>query len=119
MRTLQQIFDEVNRAGLLFDVPVNSVNAERFDGETSLHAVAKWGDAEAIRILVSNGALIDKRGEDENTPLHYAAMFGHLNAVRCLLELGALNCVDRYGNTPRNLAERHSDIEQLLMRHGF
>ncbi len=120
MRTLAQVFDAVNRsAGESFDSQVDSVHTERVGGETVLHLVAKWGDVEAIRVLVENGANINKAGEDKNTPLHYAAMLGKLDAVRCLVELGALNLKDRYGNTPADLAADHEDVHQFLTAHGF
>jgi ankyrin repeat protein len=120
MKTLTEILDNVNRsAGGSFDGPVDSVQTERVGGETALHIVAKWGDAEAIRVLVANGAGLNKPGEDNNTPLHYAAMLGKLAAVHCLVELGALNSKDRYGNTPAELAYDHKDVHDFLKAHNF
>ena len=120
VKTLTEVFDAVNRSvGDSFDGPVDSVQTERAGGETALHIVAKWGDAEAIRVLVANGADINKAGEDSNTPLHYAAMLGKLEAVRCLAQLGAVNSKDRYGNTPADLAEDHKDVHDFLKAHNF
>ena len=119
MRTLQQILEEMNGAGLFFGVKVDSVHSERFSGETALHIFAKWGDAEAISILVENGADINKRGEDQNTPLHYAAMLGKQQAVERLVTLGAKNLQDRYGNTPKQLAVDHLAVHEFLDKNGF
>jgi ankyrin repeat protein len=119
MRTLQQILAAIDQADVFLGVPVNSVRSERFTGETALHIYAKWGDPEAIRILVANGADIDKRGEDDNTPLHYAAMLGQLAATQCLVELGAANCRDRYGNRPIDLADDHADVRKFLESSGY
>ena len=119
MATLDELLSQVDRADLFFGVKVDSVHAERFSGETALHIFAKWGNAEAIRVLVSHGADINKKGEDDNTPLHYAAMLGHLEAVKCLVELGAFNLRDRYGNTASQLAQEHDTVREYLIQQGF
>jgi ankyrin repeat protein len=121
MKTLQQVFDEVNRAGVFLDVEVSSVRTERFDGETALHMAAKWGDVEAIKVLVSNGADINKRGEEDFTPLHYAAEQNKLEAVKCLVSLGAANLKERLGNTAAQLAKTpgHEAVYQFLVTNGF
>ena len=97
---------------------VDSVHSHRPCGETALHIVAKWGDAEAIDILIANGADIDKQGEDRNTPLHYAAMLGRLDAAKRLVELGAACLEDVYGNTPSQLAA-DPEVNRYLADRGF
>ena len=119
VRTLEQILAEVDKADVFSGVKVDSVRSESLSGETALHIYAKWGDAEAIRILVANGVDIDKRGEDDNTALHYAAMLGHLSATQCLVELGAANTRDMYGNLPIDLAGEHADIKAFLTSSGY
>jgi ankyrin repeat protein len=121
MKTLQEVFDEVNHADVFFGAQVDSVNTTRFSGETPLHIVANWGDAEAILILVQNGADINKRGEDGFTPLHFAAEQNRLDAVKCLVSLGAANLMDDDGDTPLKLARvlGHNEIVQFLEEHGF
>src|SRR5262249_39726530 len=120
-KALQEIFDEVNRTDVFLGTKVTSVNTERFDGETALHMAAKWGDAEAVQVLVANGADINKRGEEGFTPLHYAVEQGHLDAVRCLVSLKAANVQDRNGDTPSRLAKalHRTEIYELLVEHGF
>jgi ankyrin repeat protein len=119
-RTLAQVLNEVGASsGDLFDGGVTSVTSERFDGETALHIASKWGDEEAIRILIAAGAVINKPGEDHNTPLHYAAMMGHLGAAMALVDLGAVCSKDRYGNVPSELAREHAVVYEYLVKHGF
>jgi ankyrin repeat protein len=119
MKTLADVLAAVDSADVFLGVKVESVTTSRFDGETALHMCAKWGDAEAIKVLVANGAEIDKPGEDSNTPLHYAAMLGQLSAVKALVDLGAANTRDRYGNLPIDLAPDHPDVMAFLVSNGY
>jgi uncharacterized protein len=97
-KTVTDVIATVNQSVRhLYEDRVKSVNSERFDGETALHIVAKWGDEEAIRLLVCAGAPIDKPGEDGNTPLHHTAMPGHFGAVATLVQLGA-RCAESGAN---------------------
>jgi ankyrin repeat protein len=121
MKALQKILDDVNKADVFHGTTVTSVHTERFDGETALHMAAKWGDAEAVQVLVANGADINKPGEEGFTPLHYAAEQDHLEAVRSLVSLGAANLQDRNGDTPSRLAKalHHTAIYDFLVERGF
>ena len=121
MKTLQQVFDDINRADVFYGVEVNSVTVERGSGDTPLHIVSNWGDVDAIRVLVANGADIDKRGEDGFTALHVAAEQNRLEAVKCLVSLGAANLENDDGDTPRQLAEvlGRDAVCQFLADHGF
>ena len=119
-RTVEDVLAAVNESvGDTFVEPVTSIRSERIGGDTALHIVAKWGDAEAVRLLVKAGATIDKPGEDNNTPLHYAAMLGKLEAAKCLVELGAKPSRDRYGNTPSQLATDNAVLRSYLLQNGF
>lgn len=122
MKSLAQVLAEVERADLAGAGPINSVHsAVSAFGETPLHVVSNWGDAEAIEVLVANGAEIDKPGEDGFTPLHCAAVQDKELAVGTLLRLGARNQRCNNGHTARELAEflNHERIVTLLAAHGF
>ncbi len=58
-------------------------------GRTPLHRLAAWGQAEALRRLVAEGAEVNARDENELTPLHAAAQNGHTDCVRALIAAGA------------------------------
>ena len=122
MKSLAQVLAEVERADLPGAGPVDSVHCviSTF-GETPLHVVSIWGDAEAIELLVASGAEIDKPGEDAFTPLHCAAEQDKASAVGTLLRLGARNMRNDFGQTPRELAEslNHKRVVALLAAHGF
>ncbi|WP_183960507.1 ankyrin repeat domain-containing protein [Chiayiivirga flava] len=122
MKSLAQVLAEVERADLAGAGPMNSVHSvvSAF-GETPLHVVSIWGDAEAIEVLVASGAEIDKPGEDGFTPLHCAAEQDQELAVGTLLRLGARNQRCNNGHTARELAEflNHQRVVALLVAHGF
>ncbi|VDB86717.1 unnamed protein product [Peniophora sp. CBMAI 1063] len=55
-------------------------------GLTALHLAAEWGRAEACRMLLERGTLVDDTDENGNTPLHLSAQSGDLDIMRVLLE---------------------------------
>jgi ankyrin repeat protein len=58
-------------------------------GWTGLHAAAKAGHLQAVRLLLEHGADPNAREAGDNTyPLHWAAAHGHLEVVRALLDSG-------------------------------
>ena len=59
-----------------------------------------FGQTEAARLLVENGASLDQTNGDGSTPLHVAAFFCHPETVQFLLEQGAdLEVRNSYGKT--------------------
>lgn len=115
-----EVLEAVNASvGDSFEGGVTTVHSERLGGDTALHIVAKWGDAEAISVLVEAGAIVDKPGEDGNTPLHYAAMIGHIEAAKRLVQLGAIATRDRYGHLPSQSAATNSELQNYLVQNGF
>jgi ankyrin repeat protein len=59
-------------------------------GWTGLHAAARSGNVDAVRLLLEHGADPNAREAGDNTyALHWAAAHGHLEIVRTLLDAGA------------------------------
>jgi ankyrin repeat protein len=57
----------------------------RTRGETPLHRAAAFGDAEAIRLLLNAGAVIDARDANSDTPLSWASWHSRPGAILQLL----------------------------------
>ena len=59
------------------------------DGTTPLHLAAYSGKAEAVQLLISNGASVHAQNCDCQTPLFEAAAAGHCAAAEVLVQHGA------------------------------
>ena len=74
-------------------------------GGTALHWAAITGQAEAIRLLLEQGANVTAADRDGATALHAAAFLGHVEAVQVLLDHGAeVNAANHRGVTPLETA---------------
>ena len=65
------------------------INSQDIFGNTPLGVVVTWGDLEAAKLLVENGADLNIHMEDGNTPLHEAIEMGEFEIARYLLSKGA------------------------------
>jgi RNA polymerase sigma factor (sigma-70 family) len=79
----------LDRLTALLDEDPAAVQGPAPQGDTSLHAAARQGQAAAAQLLIERGAAVDARGQFGETPLHAAAGSGHPDVVRLLLEAGA------------------------------
>lgn len=75
------------QAALAEGADLNWKNSDKFD-QTPLHAAAKHGRLEAVRLLLRLGAM-DFRTTHGETALHVAAKMGHHGVVALLLDRGS------------------------------
>ncbi|AAS14111.1 ankyrin repeat domain protein [Wolbachia endosymbiont of Drosophila melanogaster] len=76
--------------------------------------VAKSGNIQEVNSLISEGAKVNVKDQDNKTPLHWAAEKGHKEVVEALLDKGAnVDAEDENGDTPLDLATTQ-DIRTLL-----
>ena len=74
------------------------------NGGTPLIVAAAYGQTEAARLLVKNGAELEARNNDGATALLVASFFCHLETVKFLLENGAeVNAKNNIGQTPLDI----------------
>ncbi len=79
------------------------------------------GDSVLLKLLISEGADLNRSDKDGVTPLHIAAGQVHVECAKLLAAHGAaLNAVDRFGRTPLHFAVRSGNLEivQFLLRSG-
>jgi ankyrin repeat protein len=89
---LSIVLDKIRSADLPAFAGVELSGADVRDrcfGESPLHVVAIWGDVDAARVLIEEGATIDVPGEHGCTALHEAAAQGHVEVVKLHLAKGA------------------------------
>lgn len=89
---------------------------------TPLSVAAGWYQKEICRLLLDNGADVNKPGgRKDRTALHIVSNFGKCDMVRMFLEAGAdINAIDRLGNTPLSLAAdyRERNAAEILIEKG-
>ncbi|MHC4592061.1 MAG: ankyrin repeat domain-containing protein [Planctomycetota bacterium] len=85
---------------------------EPANGGTPLIVAAVFGQTEAARLLVRNGAELEARNNDGATALLVAAFFCHPQTVELLLENGAeVNAKNNAGETPLDVVTGEWDRE--------
>jgi ankyrin repeat protein len=118
IKTLIELGANVNLPGkgMIYKLPLNqaivlsSIQFKRLINEQYAKKV--------IQTLISRGAHVSKKDENDMTPLHVAAKFDNYFAANELLKAGA-KVMDRNenGKTPLDLAES-SEMIKLLKKYG-
>lgn len=80
----------------------SDVNVENCRGDAPLTIAARQGHLEIMRLLLDNGANVDKADyDDDSTPLHLACLQKEIKMVKLLLARGAdVNALDHDKETP-------------------
>jgi ankyrin repeat protein len=95
-----------------------NVNAVALDDWTPLTRAASGGRIDAVRLLISSGADVNKPNGDLS-PLFFAADQGHVAVVRLLLDNGGkLNLPNAVRNMFLRDVERFRDPELLKLLAG-
>jgi ankyrin repeat protein len=96
------------------------VNSEPLLRETPLMVAVRFGNPEAVKILVENGADVNKK-RNGTRPLLLASTYGHLEVAKLLIESGAkVDAKDKSGFTALMCAARngHLDVVKFLIEKG-
>ena len=94
------------------------------EGTTVLYDACERGHVDAARLLLNNGAEVDRAVSDGwqegQTPLFIACEEGHVDAARLLLDKGAaVDRANKRGRRPLDIAKRndHDAVVALLEEH--
>ena len=86
---------------------------------TPLHASVLGGHIEISQLLVTHGADINSRCENNWTPLHTALYTGHLESAKWLLNHCAdVNSQERGGRTPLHFSVNNLEACRMLLEHN-
>ena len=100
---------------------IRNINFEDHRKETALHEAAYAGYQNSVLLLLTKGASVEARNEDNHTSLHHAAKNGHTDTVKLLLGAGAsIEAMDKDNLTPLHYAARnsHNSTVELLLTKG-
>jgi ankyrin repeat protein len=90
------------------------------DPEHCMWAAAYNNSADAIKLLVRAGAVVDPPGQD--TPFLFAVQWSHFEAAAALLDAGAdVNFQDRFGKTALHCVLKKRSLPKyvrMLLEHG-
>jgi len=124
---IEEIYSTFKAAGAKM---VGSVDASGYShsesksdqGVTLLHeACAPECDLEVVKFLISNGADLHAKDDNEETPLHVACHEGFLELAKLLIELGANpNVKGDDENTPLHVAcgQGHLEVAIFMIESG-
>lgn len=100
-------------AAVLLDNPKTKIEAEDRAGENALMLAALNGDSDLVKLLITKGAEVNKKGW---TALHYAAANGNDDIAKLLLGYSAyVDAQSPNGTTPLMMAARGDHITTLKL----
>lgn len=115
MTAVQAIFKECEKVGAWYGIPISSIDQRNHLGDTVLHTVCTWGDADAVQTLLRAGADPNASGDQQAGPLFNAIMGKSLAVVRLLLKAGSdPTRANGYGRVPVEYARNIGAPEAII-----
>jgi len=100
-------------------IDVNTQDTD-WNDRTPLHWACMKGHGDIVQLLLKNEADPNLLMDNGWSSLHSAAETGHLSIIRALVQYGAdIFKQDRYGDTPRKLAQIHGNSECVKYLYGL
>lgn len=89
MKTLQEIFEEIEKTGAWYGEKIASVMQRNFMMDTVLHTVCTKGQVADVCTVLAAGADPNAKGDQGATPLFNAVMSEKVEVVKALLAAGS------------------------------
>jgi len=100
-------------------IDVNTQDTD-WNDRTPLHWACMKGHGDIVQLLLKNEANPNLLMDNGWNSLHSAAETGHVFILRALVQYGAdIFKQDRYGDTPRKIAQIHGNIECVKYLYGL
>mgnify|MGYP000368498482 CR=1 FL=1 len=68
----------------------NIDTVDDWTSKTALHYAAEYGHLEIAKLLLANGADVNRRDDDKATPLYFAAVGGFVKVADAMLAYGVM-----------------------------
>ena len=110
--------NDTNRIDSILKSRIVNINARSYHGYTALMWASEYGNLEAAKLLIENGADVNAKDKYGDTALIEA---GHLEVVKLLIENGAdVNAKNEDGKTALMRASRegHLEVVKYLIENG-
>ena len=86
-------------------------------GWTALHNATVFNRIDVIKLLLLEGADVNRQNNYKETPLHIAALNNKTEVARLLIQNGAdVNIQNDSNKTPLDEARKGSEVERLLLQ---
>jgi len=121
LSAFQKLLDEYPASTIIPSTKLMIERVQRAKKYYPLLEAIRKGDTEQVRLLISKGADVNAKDEEDKTPLHHAAEVGEIQVVQLLIKAGAdLNIKDKDGESPADCARSnwHTDVVRLLVSKG-
>ena len=106
---VKKFFDRIEQNDKKLDVLANSRGKKQ---KSPLHYACQGGDKRIVALLKEHKAVITSN-ENGTFPIHVVARYGHCHLVDEVLGKESVNVVDKYQNTPLNIATRYNRKEMI------
>ena len=84
---------------------------QKVAGSSPAGCTAASGQTEAVRVLLENGADVNKVSDFQHTPLLAAALYGKVDLVKLLIEKGGDVCYRSSAGTAGDIAKARGQKE--------
>jgi uncharacterized protein len=115
MKNLSQVLSMCETTASWYGLKVTDLDQRNNLGDTVLHTVCSWGEADAVDVLIKAGADVNAVGDAGSVPLFNAVIGGNELVIKMLLSAGAdPNIRNEFGRTAAEYAKSTGAKKNLI-----